>query len=253
VAASSLITSAHPHQDFSGIARLGLKASTLASLYQAALAPRLPPGTLSTLVEDIDRLSVAVPGARQVRQEAKVATATQAEALRVGYARVKAVRSAVRKTHASKEVKQAYGVGQTVRPLLVRDVKSVLQQILDRAAAHPGEAASLGILQKDLEAIAVAHQAISEADKAQDHKQVTAPLSTQERNRVANRILGAVARIAGAGGLEFAADADLLAAFTGLKPPSRKKKSAAKKAPAEAIDAADQAPDTLTEPMKLAS
>ena len=272
MAASSLITSAHPHQDFSGIARLGLKASNLALLHQAVLAPRLPPGTLSTLVEDIDRLGTVVPGVRQVRQEAMVATATQADALRVGYARVKAVRTAVRKARVSGEVKQAYGVGQDVRPLLVRDVKSVLQQILDRAAAHPGEAASLGILQKDLDAITAAHQAISEADKTQDHKQVTAPLSTQERNRIANRILAAVARIAGAGGLEFAGDADVLAAFAALKPPRRshKKKDSTQKtaqapkkqaaAPAVApaastpgFNADDLEPITLIEPLKQAS
>ncbi len=188
---------------------------------------------------------------------------------------MKAVRSAVRKAHAPKEVKQAYGVGQIVKANVVRDVKSVLQQILDRATAHPDEAVSFGIMKKDLEAIATAHQAISEADKTQDHKQATAPLSTQERNRTANRILAAVARIAGAGGLEFAADPDVLAAFTALKPPSRKKKESAQKAaraPKEAVgkeavgkhtaapaastpgfDPADMAPITLIEPLKQAS
>jgi hypothetical protein len=276
VAASFRVTNAHPHQDFSGIARLGLKASNLALLHQAVLAPRLPPATLSTLAEDIDRLAAVVPGTRQVRQEAMVATATQAEALRVGYARVKAVRTAVKKSDASREVKQAYGVGQEVHSELVRDVKSVLQQILDRAASHPDEAASLGLLQKDLEAITAAHQAIANANKTQDHKQVTAPLSTQERNRVANRILAAVARIAGAGALEFAGDADVLAAFAALKPPSRthkKKDPAAKKkaaAPAAAVpvpaaavpapaasgpgfDPADLEPVTLIQPLKKAS
>jgi hypothetical protein len=280
VAVSSRVASAHPHQEFSGIAKLGLKASNLALLHQAVLAPRLPPATLSTLAEDIDRLGTVVPGTRQVRQEAMVATATQAEALRVGYARVKAVRSAVRKARASKEVKQAYGVGQEVHSELVRDVKSVLQQILDRAAAHPEEAASFGILQKDLDAITAAHQAIADANKTQDHKQVSAPLSTQERNRVANRILAAVARIAGAGGLEFAGDADVLAAFAALKPPTRihkkkkapaAQKTAAAPAPAAAapmpaapavpapaasgpgFDPADLEPVTLIQPLKKAS
>ena len=244
--ASSLITAAHPNQEFSSITLLGRKAFNLASLHQAALEPRLPPATLSTLADDLDRLGIVIPGAKQVRQEAKVATATQAAALHVGYTLVKAVRSAVRKAHASKEVQQAYGVGQVVNPDVVRDVKCVLQQILDRATATPDEAASFGILQKDLEALAAAHQAITDADRTQDHKQTTAPLSTQERNRTANRILRAVARIAGAGGLEFAEDPDVLAAFTALKPASKKKKVAADKAAA-------LGPVTLVEPLKKAS
>ncbi len=105
-----------PRHPVRGILLLGIKASNLATLHKAALEPRLPPATLSTLVDDLDRLGIVVPGAKQVRQEAKVATATQAAALRVGYTRVKAVRSAVRKAHASKEVQQAYGVGQVVNP-----------------------------------------------------------------------------------------------------------------------------------------
>jgi len=151
----------------------------------------------------------------RVRQEAKVATATQAAALRIGYTRVKAVRSAVRKAHASKEVQQAYGVGQVVNPDVARDVKCVLQLILDRATTNPEEAASFGILQKDLEAIAVAHQAITDADKTQDHKQATAPLSTQERNRTANRILRAVARIAALTGLARSSGAGSFSAERG--------------------------------------
>src|SRR5687767_2486468 len=87
----------------------------------------------------------------------------------------------------------------------------------------PGEAASFGIVKKDLDAMAATHQAITNADKVQEQKRATAPLSTQGRNRTANRILEAVARIAGAGGLEFAEEPEVLASFTALKPAARKK------------------------------
>lgn len=232
MAASSLKANAnaHPNQEFNGITLLGLKASNLALLHQAALAPRLPPTTVSTLIDDLDLLGTVVPGAKQVRHEAKVATADQDSALRAGYARVKAVRAAVRKARAAGEVQKAYGVGQAVNPALVRDVKSILQQILDRATANPAEAASLGIVQKDLDAMTAAHQAIADADKAQEQKRAKAPLSTQDRNRTANRILEAVARIAGAGGLEFADDPKVLAEFTALKPAARKKGASKKDA-----------------------
>ena len=228
---------AHPNQAFSDVILLGYKASNLGLLHAAALGPRLPPTTVSTLIDDLDLLGAAIPGARQVRHEARVATADQDAALRAGHARVKAVRDAVKKARATDEVKKAYGVGQPLNRALVRDVKSVLQLILDRAAANPAEAASLGIVQKDLDAMTVAHQAITDADKVQDQKRSTAPLSTQDRNRTANRIVTAVARIAGAGGLEFADDPKVLAEFTALKPASTKKKVGAKKVTAKKVTA----------------
>ena len=229
--ASSIIATAHPKHDFAGITQLGLKASNLAILHQAALDPRLPPNTLSTLIGDLDLLDTVVPGAKQVRHEARVATADQDATLRAGHARVKAVRDAVKKARASKEVQQAYGVGQTVNPLLVRDVKAALKLILDRGTANPSEAAGFGVLKKDLDAMSAVHQAITDADKVQEQKRAKAPLSTQDRNRTANRILDAVARIAGAGGLEFAEDAEVLAMFKALKPPPKTRKAGAKKAP----------------------
>lgn len=231
---SSSLASAHPGQDFTTIVQLALKSLNLALLHQALLDSRLPAGTVPNLISDLDRLGVVVPGARQVRHESKVATADQDAALRAGYARIKAVRTAVKKARASKEVRQAYGVGVLVNRVVVRDVKAMLQQILDRAAKNPGEAAGLGILPKDVEAIAAAHQAITDADKVQEHKRATAPLSTQERNRTANRIIEAIGRIAGAGGLEFADDADELAKFQALKLPPKSKKGVAKKAPVAA-------------------
>ena len=253
-----LVTDAHPKQEFADILQLGLKASILAELYLAALEPRLPPGALSDLIEDLDLLGVVVPGARQVRAEATAATADQDAAVRAGYARVRAVRAAVRKSGAPREVKKAYGIGQMINPGLVRDVKAALNQVLDRASANPEEAAGLGIVKKDLDAMVIAHKAISAADKVQEQKRATAPQSTKDRNRTANRILKSVARIAGAGGLEFADTPELLAAFSALKSTRKKsaakkgsaKKSSAKEAPVEAIDDADLAPDTLAEPLK---
>lgn len=227
--ASSIIAAAHPKYDFAVIAHLGHKATHLATVHQAALDPRLPPNTLSTLISDLDLLGVVIPDAKQVRHEARVATADQDATLQAGHELVKAVRAAVKKAGAAKEVKQAYGVGQVVNPLLVRDVKAALKLILDRAGANPEEAAGLGVLKKDVEAIAAAHQAITDAEKVQEHKMARAPLSTQERNRTANRILDAVARIAGAGGLEFAHEPEVRAMFTALKPPPKTRKSSAKK------------------------
>ncbi len=94
-----LVTAAYPKHEFADIAHLGIKASNLALLHQAALEPRLPPSTLSTLIDDLDALGVAIPGAQ-----------------------------------------------------------AALNQILDRAAENPEEAAELGIVKKDLEAISAEDQ-----------------------------------------------------------------------------------------------
>ena len=99
--ASSLNPNAHPNQAFSDVTQLGHKASNLALLHAAALAPRLPPTTVSTLLVDLDLLGAAIPGSKQVHHEAKVATADQDAALRDGHARVKAVRTAVKKARAA--------------------------------------------------------------------------------------------------------------------------------------------------------
>ena len=246
--AAFLNPNAHPNQEFAHITYLGHKASNLALLHAAALGSRLPPTTVSTLIDDLDVLGAAVPGAKQVRHELKVATADQDAALRAGHARVKAVREAVKKARASDEVKKAYGVGQALNPAVVRDVKSVLQLILDRANANPGEAASLGIVQKDLDVMMVIHQAVTDADKVQDQKRSKAPLSTQDRNRTANRILDAVARIAGAGGLEFADDPKVLAEFAALKPAARK--NAAKKVTVKKV-AVPATPAEPADPVEL--
>jgi hypothetical protein len=231
VTASSSLAHAHPNQEFSAIIHLGHKASDLAILHQTVLDPRLPPNTRSTLIDDLDLLGVVVPGAKQARLESRVATADQDATLHAGYERIQAVRIAVKKARTSKEVKEAYSVGHFVNPRVVRDVKAVLKMILDRATANPGEAASIGIVQKDLDAITAVHQAITDADKAQEQQRARAPLSTQDRNRTANRILEAVARIAGAGGLEFANNPEVRAAFRALKPPPKTRKVAPKKAP----------------------
>jgi hypothetical protein len=59
-------------------------------------------------------------------------------------------------------------------------------------------------------------KAITAADGAQEQARAGAPGATKERNRTANRILGAVDVIAGAGVVEFAKDAGVRGAFEAL-------------------------------------
>lgn len=219
------VRSTSPRKDFSDIMQLGLKALHLASTHAAALADRLQ-GTEKNLAADLEMLAAVVPGAKQARAESIAATSAQTAALERAYERVKQVRAAVRRSKATKETLRAYGVGIAVKSNVVRDVKAILQQIVARAKDMPDEAAALGILKKDVDGLELSLAAITAADAKQEEKRASAPLSTQERNRTANRILGAVARIEGAGRMEFADDPETRAAFEALGAASRRKKAA---------------------------
>src|SRR5262249_2197448 len=142
-----------------------------------------------------------------------------------GYLRVRQIRAAVRRAKAPVEVKHAYGIGRRDHTRTVRDVKAAMQGILDRVKNRPDEAESFGILQKDVDALELELAAITSADSTQEEKRAHAPLATQERNRTANRILAAVARIEGAGRMEFAGDEAIRPSFEALGPkkPAKRK------------------------------
>jgi hypothetical protein len=206
----------HPKKDFNAVTQSGLKALALAEKHHDALVPRLPAGTLDGLTADLSKLGAAVPGALVMRSTAKTATVGQNEALAAGYALVTGIRTAVQRRGASAEVRKAYGVGAKINPKVVKQVAAAITLILNRAGAMPGEAAALGILQKDLVALIEDLTAITNADGAQEAKRAGAPEATKERNRTANRILGAVDVIVSAGVLEFAKDGEVRGAFEAL-------------------------------------
>ena len=232
-----IVTHTHPKKDFTAITQLGLKALNLALTHAAALGQRFPEGMVEGLSDDLANLGEVVPGAKVARNEAVAATSAQNVALETGYTQARQIRAAVRRAKAPADVKRAYGVGQKVGKTNVRDVKAAMQQILDRATENPAEAASLGIVKKDLEGLGQSLAAITNADAWQEKKRASVPLTTQMRNRVGNRILAAVARIEGAGRMEFANDAATRASFEalGAGPRAAKKKRSAE-------DEADEAP-----------
>jgi hypothetical protein len=211
-----IVKSTLPNKGFTAITQLGFKALNLALTHAAALGPRLPEGLVEGLSDDLAKLGDVVPGAKVARSEAVAATSAQNAALEAGYTQARQIRAAIRRAKAPVEVKRAYGIGQKVKKTNVTDVKVAIQAILDRAQANPAEAAALGIVQKDLDGLAQALAAIHAADSRQEQKRAHAPLTTQERNRTGNRILAAVARIEGAGRMEFASDAAIREIFEAL-------------------------------------
>ena len=227
----------HPNATFDTITQVGLKAHALATQHQASVGPRLTTGLLDALASDLTKLGVVVPSAKQVRAEVRVFTVAHAAATSKGFTLLRAARNAARKRAATPDVKKAYGVGSAVHENAPDEVTAALKGIIDRAKANAEEAAALGILAKDVAAMEEAHAEITGVGTTQSQKRATAPLTTQERNQTANRILKAVAEINTAGAIEFAADPAMRAAFEALTPPPLKrkpaKKEAAKKGPAK--------------------
>jgi hypothetical protein len=217
-----------PHKDFTAVTQVGLKASSLALAHKAEIEPRLPAGALAGLDQDLESLGVVVPGAKQARDESMGATAAQNTALEKGYARIRAIRTTVRKTGAAADVKRAYGVGQKIDRRSVRDVNAALQQIVDRAKSNPGEAKGFGLIAADVTALEAALVAVSQADSIQEKRRAGAPLSTKERNKTANRILQAATRIAGAGLIAFAHQPAEQASFEALMESTERRNARAK-------------------------
>lgn len=194
----------------------GLKAHNLAVTHKAVLEPRLAPGVVDGLAADLTQIGIVVPGAVQTRTVARTAKVSQDVALAQGYALVSAIRAAVVRAKAAADVRKAYGVGAKVNALVVKDVKASIATIVARAEANPSEARSLGILQKDIDALKADNDAITAADEDQEKKRATAPQSTKARNQTLVRIIEATDRIAGAGILEFAKDEAIRAEFQAL-------------------------------------
>lgn len=210
---------AHPKKEFSSILQTGLSALDLAKAHLQALELRLPPGLLVEVEADLQKLGADVPGAEATREAARAATAAQDETLARGYALVTAVRAAVLRNGADKNVRKGYGVGAKTSAKVVKSVKAAISGIIDRATTHPQEAAGLGILPRDVAALEEDLAAITAADAKQEEQRAGAPHSTKERNRTANRVLEAVDRIVSAGVLEFAKDAQKRAEFEALVSP----------------------------------
>jgi hypothetical protein len=227
----------YPNKQFDQVTQTGLKALELATEHKAALDGRLPAGARDGLAADLDALGADVPAALIKRTVSKVATRSQDDALAEGYALFNAIRLNVTRRKASVAVRHAYGVGTTVNPKIVKRVSAAIAQMVDRAKANPSEAASLGILPADVAELEADLARITSVDAEQEQLRASAPLTTKQRNQTANRILGAVDAIAGAGMMQFAKSATERQRFEALVQASASKRSAtkAKKAKAGAV------------------
>jgi hypothetical protein len=221
-----------PSKSFSSINQNALKAFNLVQAHRASLEPRLPSGLIDGLTADLEALGVLVPGAGLVKSEAKVATVKQNVVLAEAYGLVTATRNAVQAAEAPKEVRAAFGVGRKVNPKTVKDVKGALEQILAAAAQDESGARALGLLPLDLDRMRAALDKLTGADSEQEEARAKSPLTTKARNETAKRVLSAVARIAGAGVMQFAADKTVRAEFQGLPSAGNPKRKAKKKAKA---------------------
>jgi hypothetical protein len=247
---SVILKDTHPGKPFHIVIQVGWKTLNLANTHKTEINERLP-GAIETLALDLDVFSVAIPGAIQKRSQSVAATAQQRDLIREGHTRVDAIRTMIQKARAPKGIQRAYGVGRNVAPNRHASVTAALQQIVKRATDAPEEAASIGLGPVVLAEITSFLGLLNATDKTQEETRAAAPLSTKERNLVANRILQTVALIAGAGMLAFAGDPTTHASFEALvRRPKRRPSASKKSAPAEptkTTEAAPAAPTKTTE------
>jgi uncharacterized protein YqgV (UPF0045/DUF77 family) len=239
------VNDSRPRKPFSSISIIGYKALDLVNAHKVEIESRLP-GVGEDLSKYLEAMSVVVPGAIQARNVVVAFTSAQNALLQQGCDRAREIRETVRRAGAAMEVRKAYGVGRPISPNHFGNVIAALQQIVQRATEAPEEAASFGLIDADVAALAKLIDALTEADSAQDQKRASAPLTTKERNRTGNRIIQTVVLIAGAGRSAFADEPSVRASFNELMealkiPGKRKAKKKASAAPGAASVAAPSA------------
>jgi hypothetical protein len=250
--ADTNVKTTHPHRDFSSITQVGLKALGLAQAHQTELDPRLPADLLPGLVADLTALGVVVPAAAQARAQVKVATQMRGAAVGRAIDCVGAVRRAVRDAGAPPEVRRAYGVGMSLDKRRPNAIKTAVGLIVDRLDEHPEDAAAFGIVQSDIDTVKALHAGVEAASTAQAQKRASAPQTTKERNRTANRILAAVRRIRGAGVLAFAQNQAVRGEFAALRVAPQKTGAAKTKAPAQPVAPVAKTPPLPATPVEPA-
>jgi uncharacterized protein YqgV (UPF0045/DUF77 family) len=220
------VSDSRPRKPFSSISIIGYKALDLANTHKVEIESRLP-GVSESLSKYLEAMSVVVPGAIQARNVVVAFTSAQNALLQKGCDRAREIRETVRRAGATVEVRKAYGVGRAISPNHFGNVIAALQQIVQRATEAPEEAANFGLIEVDVAALIMLIGALTEADSAQDKKRASAPLTTKERNRTANRIIQTVVLIAGAGRSAFADEPSVRASFNelmeALKIPGKRK------------------------------
>ena len=210
----------------------GTTAYLLATTYKAELDPRLPAGTRVNLATDLTTLGAVLteaPAAHpgEPNGEAHGGPATPeatpptpappslTEAMATAVTLITAVRAAMHRAGAKTSVRKAYGVARTTLPKEAKAVVAEGGKIVARVHSNPSEALSLGILPEDATALATALTELTAAEAAAKGGTGDA-VKAKQVDAAEKRMKEAVARIAGAGVLAFARNAELRAKFAAL-------------------------------------
>lgn len=229
----------HPRRDYTSIVQLGLKALGLSDKYKDAVGPRLPKDLVATLQKDVDGLGGTYASKALAKGDAVQATEVQTDAAARACVRVRAIRTVVKNAEAPKAVQHAYGVGMELRPTPPK-VTVAIQRILDRVKDHADEMERFGILESDVDALKAALAEVRSTDMDQEKKRATAPLATQERNVVANRVVSAVLRIGAAGMMAFADQSEEHAKFAAIDTAAKRTKKSQGEAEEPEVEAAPE-------------
>jgi hypothetical protein len=200
----------------------GYDAVEVATEFAREIAPRLRPGTIEGLREDLAKFSGKTELHTRVRQSLKAVTQDERAARAAAQELVMFLREALQRAEASKSVLKASGVGTNVPKGSVSKVLAAADQMLGAGEKHSDAFRDAGILPADLEKLRLLREAVQVADVAQGRERLTAVAQRVERDALAYRIQRAVEGIGMAGMIEFQGRPDVVARFRALMPVIRR-------------------------------
>lgn len=179
------------------------EAVSLGTTHQAALVDRWPPALLENLARDAAALNENLPEKITRRTSQKADTKTVRLTEKTGANEVGVVREALSGLKAPADLQKAAGVGTRVQVGTTKTVLSAMDSLVATGTGNADAFAAVGVLPRDLEAIARRRTEVASADTTQEANKLTRKLSTKEVGALQAKVEEAIARVSHAGQIHF--------------------------------------------------
>jgi hypothetical protein len=200
-----------------------------------ALEPRLDPGAIEGLQNDIRALEALKSGRPAKAQEVQGLTGTKKDQARYGAEWVSAIREAVKRRAAGQGLRKSVGVGRNIHPTRETAVAGAIEGILALAKEQPQALRACGILDSDLDTGRALLAALGEVQAGQKNGLVDKKNLTDMKNATQARLEETVEAVATAAYLHYlASDRALAQRFRNLIPASPRASAKAGAKPADA-------------------
>jgi hypothetical protein len=200
-------------------AQAGREALDLLNGHKQDLEPRLDPGTIEGLQNDIPALEALKSGRPAKVQQVRGLTGSKADQARQGAGWIGAIREAVKRRAAGQGIRTAVGVGKSISHTQETSVAAAIEAILALSKEQPQALRACGVLDSDLATGQALLAALGTAHNIQHDGFVGSKNVTDQRNATHARVEEAVEAIATAGHLQYLeTDPALAKRFANLLP-----------------------------------